>query len=172
MVDDVLAPLGITSVGFGAPTGAQPWGHRSRWHGVGRGAPVDPGTPERPEAPSRQPARDGPRRAHPPDARGLGSIHQGLPHRRWHAAGPASIAKLTTPPEGKGPKQAIGWAIPPGKLSAEVALGQQGSNTAWVATALIGSKRDRAALVVCNDGRGRMLAVTGHLAVGLLASLP
>ena len=85
---------------------------------------------------------------------------------------PASIAKLTNPPEGKGPKQAIGWAIPPGKLSAEVALGQQGSNTAWVATALIGSKRDRAALVVCNDGRGRMLAVTGHLAVGLLASLP
>jgi CubicO group peptidase (beta-lactamase class C family) len=81
----------------------------------------------------------------------------------------ASISKLTTPPGGRGQQQGMGWAVPPGTLAQDVALGQQGSNTAWVATALIASTWDRAALVVGNDGRGRMLAVTGHLGVALLA---
>jgi CubicO group peptidase (beta-lactamase class C family) len=170
VVDDVLAPLGITSAGFGAPTGAQPWGHRSRLHGMGRGAPVDPGPRERPAL----------RADNPPVMSPAGRIHLTLDDwarfiRIFLSAGSpllssASIAKLTTPPGGKGPKQGIGWAIPPGKLAREVAIGQQGSNTAWVATALIGAARDSAALVVCNDGRGRLLAVTGHLAVGLLAA--
>lgn len=170
VVDEVLAPLGITSVGFGAPTGPHPWGHRSRWHGVGRGEPVDPGTPERPDVHADNPPVMGP----------AGRIHLTL--RDWARfirifltdGGPllsrASITTLITPPEGKGQKQGMGWAVPPGKLADVVAVGQQGSNTFWVATALIASSWDRAALVVCNDGRGRMLAVTGHLAVGLLAS--
>ena len=169
VIDDVLAPLGVTSVGFGAPTGAQPWGHRSKLPGIGRGKPVDPGSPDHPAL----------RADNPPVMSPAGRIHLTLEDwarfiRIFLTGGgtllsSASISKLTTPPAGKGPKQGIGWAIPPGKLSREVAVGQQGSNTAWVATALIDSSWDRAALVVCNDGRGRMLAVTGHLAAGLLA---
>ncbi len=170
IVEEVLAPLGVTTVGFGAPTGEQPWGHRARWLQVGRGEPVAPGSRERPNV----------RADNPPVMSPAGRIHLTLEDwarfiRIFLTDGrpllsSPSIAKLTTPPVGKGAKQGIGWAIPPGKLRRDIALGQQGSNTAWVATALIGSSRDRAALVVCNDGRSRMLAVTGHLAVGLLAA--
>lgn len=170
VVDEVLTPLGITSVGFGAPTGAQPWGHRARLLGVGRGGPLDPGTRELPNL----------RADNPPVMSPAGRIHLTLEDwsrfiRIFLTDGDPllrsdSIAKLTTPPGGKGMKQAIGWAVPPGKLARDVALGQQGSNTAWVATALIGASKEQAALVVCNDGRGRMLSVTGHLAAGLLAA--
>jgi CubicO group peptidase (beta-lactamase class C family) len=170
VIDEVLAPVGVTSAGFGAPTGAQPWGHRSRLLGMGRGDPVDPGPPDRPDVRADNPPVMGP----------AGRIHITLADwarfiRVFLADGGgllthASISKLTTPPGGRGPQQGMGWAVPPGRLARDVALGQQGSNTAWVATALISSVWDRAALVVCNDGRGRMLAVTGRLAVGLLAS--
>ena len=170
VIDDVLAPLGITSAGFGAPTGDQPWGHGSRWRGMGRGGRMDPGPPERPNVRADNPPVMGP----------AGRIHVTL--RDWGRfvrifltdgdplLSGASIARLTTPPGGAGPKQAIGWAIPPGKLARDVAIGQQGSNTMWVATALVDAAREHAALVVCNDGRGRMLAVTGHLAAGLLTA--
>lgn len=164
IVDDVLAPLGITSAGFGAPTGAQPWGHRPRWLGIGRGRPVDPGPEGRPDV----------RADNPPVMSPAGRLHLSLVDwarflRMVLADGDgllshASISKLTTPPGGRGQQQAMGWAVPPGGLARDVALGQQGSNTAWVATALISSTWDRAALVVCNDGRGRMLPVTGQLA--------
>lgn len=63
----------------------------------------------------------------------------------------------------------MGWAAPPKGLRRDVAIAQQGSNTAWVATALLSSTWDRAALVVCNDGRTSMLAVTGQLALRLLS---
>ncbi len=46
---------------------------------------------------------------------------------------------------------------------------QQGSNTFWVATALIDGDRRRAALVVCNDGRRRLRAGTAKLAARLLS---
>ena len=82
----------------------------------------------------------------------------------------ASISRITTPPGGRGQQQAMGWATPPKGLRRDVAIGQQGSNTAWVATALLSSTWDRAALVACNDGRTRMLAVTGQLAVRLFAA--
>jgi CubicO group peptidase (beta-lactamase class C family) len=168
VVDDVLAPLGITSSGFGAPTGDQPWGHGARWHRIGRGGAMDPGSPERPNVRADNPPVMGP----------AGRIHLTL--RDWGrflriflADGEpllsgASIARLTTPPGGAGPKQGIGWAIPPKNLRRDVAIGQQGSNTMWVATALIDVARERASLVVCNDGRARMLAVTGRLAADLL----
>ena len=47
-------------------------------------------------------------------------------------------------------------------------MGQQGSNTFWVATALIDRRRERTAMVVCNDGRRRLLAATAKLAARLL----
>jgi CubicO group peptidase (beta-lactamase class C family) len=168
VMDDVLLPLGIASAGFGAPTGAQPWGHRARLLGAGRGDPVDPGPAERPNV----------RADNPPVMSPAGRLHLSLDDwarfiRVFLAdggglLGHASISKLTTPPGGRGQQQAMGWAAAPGKLARDVALGQQGSNTAWVATALLASTWDRAALVVCNDGRGRMLPVTGRLATRLL----
>ena len=49
------------------------------------------------------------------------------------------------------------------------ARSQQGSNTFWVATALVDRDRRRAALVVCNDGKRRLLAGTAKLAARLLS---
>jgi CubicO group peptidase (beta-lactamase class C family) len=168
VTEEVLSPLGITSAGFGAPTGNQPWGHRARWLRMGAGAPVDPGSAATPNVRADNPPVMGP----------AGRIHLALADwarfiRVFLADGGellshASISKLTTPPGGRGQQQGMGWAAPPGRLAQDVALGQQGSNTAWVATALIASTWDRAALVVCNDGRGRMLAVTGQLGIALL----
>ena len=60
----------------------------------------------------------------------------------------------------------MGWA--PAELDG-VSVGQQGSNTFWVATALIDSSRSRTVMVVCNDGRTRLLTRTARFAAELLA---
>ena len=64
----------------------------------------------------------------------------------------------------------MGWAIPTGRRwgSGRIAYAQQGSNRYWVATALVGASRRSAALIVCNDGRTRLLAASAKLAADLL----
>ncbi len=52
--------------------------------------------------------------------------------------------------------------------SGRIAYGQQGSNRNWVAAALVGVGRRHAALVVCNDGRRRVLVESAKLADELL----
>lgn len=49
-----------------------------------------------------------------------------------------------------------------------VGLGMQGSNTMWSAAALMTADRERAALVVVNDGRTRILTASAYLAHRLL----
>jgi hypothetical protein len=80
---------------------------------------------------------------------------------------PETVERLLTPAPGRGQRQALGWAPAHGAPGAS--FGQQGSNTYWVATALIDSARERTALVVCNEGRGRLLRRTPTLALQLLA---
>jgi hypothetical protein len=62
----------------------------------------------------------------------------------------------------------MGWAAALGLD--DVSLGQQGSNTYWVATALIDGSRSRTAMVVCNRGSARLLKRTPRLAAELLTS--
>lgn len=169
---ELLRPLGMTSAGFGAPTGAHPWGHRPRWNRFGRGGPVDPGGPEHPAVDADNPSVLGP----------AGRIHLTLDD--WARfiglflteggtlLQPGSVTRLTTPAPGGGPRMSMGWAVPRGALARRVAYGQQGSNTFWVATAVVARSRDRAAMVVCNDGRMRMLPATARLAADLLAPVP
>jgi hypothetical protein len=78
---------------------------------------------------------------------------------------PETVERLLTPAPGY--RQAFGWAPAQG-LDAGL-LGQQGSNTFWVATALMGRDRDRTAMVVCNEGSARLLKQTPRLAAELLA---
>jgi hypothetical protein len=60
----------------------------------------------------------------------------------------------------------MGWAEARGLGAAT--LGQQGSNTYWVATALMDRDRARVALVVVNEGRARLLRGTARVAADLL----
>ena len=171
---EVLRPLGITGGGFGPPGPDQPWGHRARvvWRGlgIGRGPAIDPASTST---------------KHPPDNPALitpaGRLH--LPLADWAAfvriflAGadtpltPGSLARVTTPPDGVATRQGMGWAVPPRNSSRpRMAYGQQGSNARWVATAVVVPDRTSAALVVCNDGRTRMLLSTLRLALRVLAA--
>ncbi len=138
----VLEPLGITSGGFGAPPAIR--GHRAR-------------TPAPP---------DDPRADNPPVMGPAGRLHLTL--QDWARfqqvfltegggfLAPASVERLLTPKASRrlGPRRRL--------------AGQQGSNTFWVATALIDRRRERAVMVVCNDGRRRLLAATAKLAARLL----
>lgn len=161
--DELLEPLGVTSAGFGAPE--RVWGHRTRGGLAavlaGRGAPADPADV---------------RSDNPPVLNSAGRLHLSLGD--WarliplflDGAGDALLSPpsldhlLATPPDGKG--MAMGWmsAALPG-----VSLGAQGSNTAWVATAMLSTDRRRGSMVVCNDGRSRLFAASAVAAAGLLA---
>ena len=146
----VLEPLAIDSGGFGAPPAIR--GHRAR-------------TPAPP---------DDPRADNPPVMGPAGRLHLSL--QDWARfqqiflieggdfLAPATVDRLLTPSKAQSP----GWA--PARGLDHVSMGQQGSNTFWVATALIDRDRKRTAMVVCNDGRRRLLAGTAKLAARLLPS--
>lgn len=79
-----------------------------------------------------------------------------------------TVERLLTPGPGRGQRQAFGWApVRAGRVDAS--FGQQGSNTYWVATAMIDRARERTAMVVCNEGRARLLRQTPKLALQLLS---
>jgi CubicO group peptidase (beta-lactamase class C family) len=162
----VLEPLGISSGGFGPPP--ELWGHGGRMLvlgplgalDLGRGAPEDP---ERVE--SDNPAVMSP----------AGRLHLALAdwatfQRVFLTSGgdflrPGTIERLLTPAPGKGYRMAFGWA--PARLPG-ISLAMQGSNTYWVATALTETTRERTAMVVCNEGRAKLLRQTPQLALQLL----
>jgi CubicO group peptidase (beta-lactamase class C family) len=164
----VFEPLGIASAGFGPPT--EIWGHGGRMLALGplgildlgRGAPADPARAESDNPPVMAPA---------------GRMHLSLEdwarfQRVFLTEGggflrPETVERLLTPAPGRGQSQSPGWAPvrAPG-----ASFGQQGSNTYWVATALIDDRRERTVMVVCNEGRGRLLRRTPELALQLFAA--
>ncbi len=164
----VLEPLGIASGGFGPPPDL--WGHGGRMLALGplglvdlgRGRPADP-------APVRS---DNPAIMTP-----AGRLHLTLEdwarfQRVFLTEGdgflhPETIERLLTPAAGRGQRHALGWA--PIRGLPDASFGQQGSNTHWVATAIIDGARERTAMVVCNEGRARLLRRTPALAAQLLS---
>jgi CubicO group peptidase (beta-lactamase class C family) len=162
----VLEPLGITSAGFGPPPGL--WGHGGRMLALGplglvdlgRGGPADPEWVE-----SDNPAIMSP----------AGRLHLTLEdwarfQRVFVTRGegflrPPTVERLFTPASGRGQRQAFGWA--PARALGNASFAQQGSNTYWVATAVIDGAAERTAMVVCNEGRARILRRTPKLAVSL-----
>ena len=156
---ELFAPLGITTAGFGAPgivdTLDAPRGHRLQEDGVTL-------TP-----------LAGPEAANVPVIWPSGGIHMSLADHSLflvdHLRGerglqpvlltPASYTTLHTPPFGYEPSEpdeplrgyAMGWAIK------DNVLYHSGSNTLWLALAMIWPDDDRVVVVVANEGRGEIL---------------
>ncbi|MDI1327342.1 MAG: serine hydrolase [Brevundimonas sp.] len=139
---EVFDPLGMASVGHGAPKGDNPWGHQS----VGdQPAPVDPaGIAD-----------------NPPPFGPAGRMHMTVTDygkflRLYLTEGggllrPGTMARLTTPHAGAPPAYAYGWGVQPGPQ-----LGHDGSNTLWHVTARVLPARGVAVLSVANHhGRGQ-----------------
>jgi len=144
----LFKPLGMTSAGFGAPPGDQPWGHIGGLMGLRVGEPVDPTRPE-----ADNPAFMGP----------AGTVHMTLlDHARFarlfltDGAGfltRASITALTTPTSGEPNDYAFGWGVMSDRPWARgPVLVHEGSNTLWHAVAVVAPSRDLAVLTVCNSG--------------------
>ncbi len=157
----LLTPLGITTVGFGAPPAI--WGH-------GSSSPDDQDAPPPPVDPAG--IADNPAFITP-----AGRFHVTIADwsrfQRLFLTGADdavltadSVRRLlTVPPDGA---LAMGWA--PVRGVPGVSYGQQGSNTLWFATALLDGDRRRSAMVIVNDGRTAMQTHTAKLAIELLTS--
>ncbi len=171
--EELLAPLGITGAGHGAPPGDAPRGHPPRHLRLmaGRGPALAPGAPWEDNPPVMGPAG----RLHMPLA------DWGRFAREFLADGPSvlrpeDVARLLAPAPGRGPAYGMGW-VRPGLLAPRHPLRvashvHQGSNRSWSATIALGPGRRTAALVAADDGRGRVLAGTASLAGRLLAGPP
>ena len=142
ITERLFKPLGITTAGFGAPKGAQPWGHRRLPLGVGLLA-MDP------TRPADNPAALGP----------AGTAHMSLTDyakfiRLFLTNGgdvlkPESITHLTTPPAGG--DYALGWGVSGGKAWARgPRLGHEGSNTMWHMMALVAPGRGVGLITAAN----------------------
>jgi CubicO group peptidase (beta-lactamase class C family) len=138
---ELFDPLEMTSAGFGAPKGDEPWGH------LADGTPVDP------EGISDNPPALGP----------AGTVHCSLEDyakflRLFIGGGgdflkPETIAKLSTPPDGTDDRSyALGWIVFRSRPWARgPVLAHEGSNTLWHAFAILAPKRGIAIAAVSND---------------------
>lgn len=141
---EVFAPLGITTGGFGAPTGDQPRGHRS-------GGAVE----------ATNPGSDNPLALGP-----AGTAHMSLAdYARFLGVflkdgggwiTPATVAVLTTASGTGSPPYAGGWIVVAGQPWARgPALTHDGSNTMWYASTWVAPVLGRAFVAVSNDaGKG------------------
>lgn len=144
MKAEVFEPLGLTSAGFGPPTGDQPWGHRSAG---GQETPIDP----------ENPGADNPLALGP-----AGTAHMSLADyatfiRVFLTDGdgwlkPETITHLTTPPSAEGRSYALGWIVLSGQPWARGAvLAHEGSNTMWHAMAVADPAGGQAWIAFSND---------------------
>ena len=143
---ELFAPLGITTAGFGAPLGEQPWGHQAL---AGFPMPLDP---------LLQPDN-------PPLLGPAGTVHMSLADyaaflRLFLTGGggllsPAAMAALTTPGVGAGRAYALGWAVERPGWAAGPALLHEGSNTLWHAIAALDPAGGVGYVALANEsGRG------------------
>ena len=141
MQTELFQPLGIESGGFGAPTGAQPWGHRG-------GRSVDPAGPV-----SDNPLAMGP----------AGTSHMTLAdygrflsvflndEGDWLSAD--SRTRLMRPMGSGQPSYAGGWIVAEGQpWAGGPALTHDGSNTMWYVSTWVAPGTRRAFVAVSNDG--------------------
>lgn len=134
----LFKPLGITSAGFGAPVGENPWGHRNSFA-------LKPG-----------PFADNPAVIGP-----AGTVHCSI--NDWakfaalHVAGARgesgflekeTFQKLYTPPEGG--NYALGWAVAKRSWADGRVLNHAGSNGYWFAVVWIAPKKNLAVLAAAN----------------------
>lgn len=166
LADLLLTPLGVSSLGYGAPP--RVLGHRGRL--VLGPLAVLPGPPTDPAGGAGD---------NPPVMSAAGTAH--LTVGDWarllraflvDADGPLAPATvdhlLAAPPGAQHAPGAMvmGWAR--ADRAPGASYGMQGSNTFWAATALLSDDRRRAALVLANDGRTSVLTASARLALDLL----
>ncbi len=161
----VQEPLGITSLGYGPPP--KVWGHRARVR-LGNLA-LFMGKPAHP---------DSARSDNPRVFSSAGTMHMTLPDwakflHLFVADGgdllkPQSVDYLLQAPDARGTGMVKGWAI--AESLKGVSFGMQGSNTMWAAAVLLNESRTGLSLVVCNDGRSRVVSQSARLALQLLNS--
>lgn len=157
---ELFQPLGLTSAGFGAPSGPNAWGHNQA---AGRATPMDPANPG-----SDNPLALGP----------AGTAHMSIAdYARWIQAvcgqgdwlSADSLSRLNTTTE-TNPAYALGWMVQPAPPLGAFAgagdmLGHEGSNTLWHATAVVAPGAGLGVFTFANDGPGG----GGPAACGLLA---
>ncbi len=128
MQAELFAPLGITTGGFGAPIGDQPWGHQTLGPVM---TALDPAL--KPD--------------NPPLMGPAGTAHMSLSDyarflglfltRGGDVLTPATVDVLTTPGAGVGRPYALGWAVERMDRAAGPVLLHEGSNTLWHAIAML-----------------------------------
>jgi len=156
MRTELFAPLGMTTAGFGAPKGDQPWGHADGLFGTGLG-----GGARDPAGIADNPAALGP----------AGTAHMAL---KDHAAfvrlflnqgggllKPETVARLTRPTlAAEEPGYALGWGVYNHRdWALGPALFHEGSNSMWHALAVVGPARGLAVVTASNDSRRGAAAV-------------
>lgn len=161
----VLEPLGITSFGYGPPP--EVWGHAPKVFLGGmalfKGKPADPSESES---------------DNPPFFSSAGTPHLNCEDwakllRLFQAESNSGIVdrniieRILKVPQDKAARMSMGWATVELDGLNYVA---QGSNVRWSATVLMDEARRRIAMVVCNDGRSRVLSQSVLLAHQLLTS--
>ncbi|MDE0231242.1 MAG: serine hydrolase [bacterium] len=159
----ILKPLGAT-VGFGAPE--EVCGHRARvtlsGMGLFKGPPIGP---------------DDPKSDNPQVYSSAGCLSLSLgawstlmqiflsgSHRKLLQE--ESLKTIFHSPAQSGRSVAMGWMQP--TPSKGIPYVMQGSNTLWAATSMLALDRRKGVLVVCNDGRTRVLNRSIPLAAFLL----
>ena len=141
MQQELFAPLGMTSAGFGAPEGQQPHGHT--WSG-------DKATGIGPDAPvSDNPKALGPAGTAHMSLADYGLFLAAMLQPGWLSQD--SLTRLQTPLENE--TYALGW-IAPGtrRWAGGPALLHNGSNTIWFATVVLAPVIKLAFVSVSNDG--------------------
>ena len=165
MLTELLAPLGMTSTGFGAPGSAggtpdQPRGHVRQG---GNWVPFEPG----PNADN--PAAIGPAgtvhttlddyarfmAAHLAGARGIGGLVEAETFQQLQAPAP-------------GTTYALGWGVGEGDWAGGRFLAHAGSNLLWYAVVLIAPERDLAVFVVTNAAGSNGEQGTGAMIEALI----
>lgn len=143
VTDQLFKPLGMTTAGFGAPTGANPWGHRPGPSGL---LPVDPAG-----------LADNPQVLGPAGRVHLDLADYGRFLRLFLTDGggllkPGTLQQLITPVPGAGPAYALGWGVTRPPWGQGPVLSHEGSNTMWHAVTLVAPARKLAFVGVCNAG--------------------
>ena len=162
----ILGPLGVRSVGFGAP--AKICGHGAKMNlggiGVLKAPPAKPATADS---------------DNPPVFSSAGSMHVSLEdwmtllsifvsNTKTGFLSEESMAEIFRVPEPGSDCMAMGWIKARGSLVSYI---MQGSNTLWSATSVLDRDRKRCVMVVCNDGRARVLNGSASLATHMLTAL-
>jgi len=140
---EVFDPLGMNSVGHGAPQGDDPWGHRLL--PTGQMGAADPSRG------ADNPAVFGP----------AGRLHMTVADyarflRLYLTEGggllrPDAMARLLTPPAGAPPAYAHGWGLRDEPWARGPVLSHDGSNTLWHVTARVAPNRGLAVFSVANE---------------------